>query len=113
MLAKCTCYAISFIFLQVATNASISASQLLSDAQSLNDTATSFASNISQASSNVDQLEDTVRNDTDSITMVTDTANETISVAAGLTARLLVINVSMTAGDNCIITDNRFSSMYV
>ncbi len=81
--------------LQVATNASLSANQLLLDAQALNYTATSFASNISQASSNVDQLEDTVRDDTDSIAMVTDTANETISVAADLTTRLLVINVSI------------------
>ncbi len=81
------------VFLQVASNVSVSAAQLLSEAVALNASATDLAQEVSQAERGVDELADTVLEDTGVIAMVADTANNTIAAAANLTARLLVIDV--------------------
>lgn len=89
-------YFIYFCLLfQIASNVSESAAQLLSNAVALNESASGLAEEVSQADRGVNELAAIVQEDTETIAMVADTANDTIAAAANLTTRLLIINVSL------------------
>ena len=74
--------------------ANSTANQLLSQATALNNSATTFAGDVSMAADDVDALDQAVMDDTEAISMVSGTANETILAAANLSARLIVIKVN-------------------
>lgn len=80
---------------QIAMETNSTANQLLSQAIALNNSATSFAGDVSMAANDVHTLDQAVMDDTDAISMVSGTANETIVAAANLSARLLVIKVRL------------------
>ncbi len=84
-----------YLLFQIASNVSESAAQLLSNAVALNESASGLAEEVSQADRGVNELAAIVQEDTETIAMVADTANDTIAAAANLTTRLLIINVSL------------------
>lgn len=72
----------------------MTAKSILSQATVLNNSATLLESDATMASDDVKLLEQVLRDDTEAISMVSNTANETIITAANLSARLVIVKVS-------------------